>query len=72
MPRLIIAGTVMRDVLPATTLRTLVRKKKALRIHMSVVDINGAQLCQRLAGRPIPFGGEIDDETVRSAVYSRF
>jgi hypothetical protein len=32
MPRAIITGTVMRDVLPVTTLTTLVKKKTAIRM----------------------------------------
>ena len=38
MPRAIITGTVMRDVLPVTTLITLVRKNTATRVKSSVPD----------------------------------
>src|ERR1035438_2559484 len=52
MPRLIIAGTVMRDVLPVTTLRTLVKKKITIRKTSCGVDMrlglsaSGSLLCR--------------------------
>src|ERR1035438_3236922 len=52
MPRLIIAGTVMIEVLPVTTLITLVKKKIAIRAISCGVDIRlgfpvlGSLLCR--------------------------
>jgi hypothetical protein len=43
MPRLIIAGTVMRDVLPVTTLSTLVKKKTAMRIYRCVWGMDNVE-----------------------------
>jgi hypothetical protein len=38
MPRAIITGTVIRDVLPVTTLITLVKKKTAIKVKSLVPD----------------------------------
>ena len=38
IPKAIITGTVIRDVLPVTTLRTLVKKNTAIRTRSFAVD----------------------------------
>src|ERR1700678_3899531 len=62
MPRLIMAGTVISDPLPVTTLSTLVRKKTTIRIQKSRLDTsgfaqaNGVHLAQTSYLRPFRYG----------------
>ncbi len=42
MPKVIMTGTVIREVLPVTTLMTLVRKETAIRMRIRVVDTDSS------------------------------